>query len=294
MSEHRYFTVQPTALTIRETGALAIYCGDAPRQTETGTNYPLRAPLLVMPPALFTNAEETMARVASVLNAHAGEFYPEAVGARAIGTGEAANPLITRLIEAVALAERDGATKEHRKAASEAEAELRKFVDALAEDASRKAERYLPAPAEWGWWAGRSEDGLMTVGPVDSREAIIAEAVADGGFEDDGDGDGPLHCFHICEAMKRPLRLADWISADQVLEMADESLADSDRSSSEFDCDPAFTATPEQGADLAERLRAACDEWQAAHGLTFTCCTFEASRKHEFVTVPAEPVGGAA
>ena len=50
------------------------------------------------------------------------------------------NPLITRLIEAVAAAERPGATKEQRKEALAAEAELQKFVDALAEDASRAQE----------------------------------------------------------------------------------------------------------------------------------------------------------
>lgn len=78
MSEHHYFTVEPTALTIPERGALAIYCGDAPRKTETGTSRSLRAPLLVMPPELFTDADETMAKVASVLNDNAGKFYPSA------------------------------------------------------------------------------------------------------------------------------------------------------------------------------------------------------------------------
>ncbi|MBM3605116.1 MAG: hypothetical protein FJX25_10270 [Alphaproteobacteria bacterium] len=50
------------------------------------------------------------------------------------------NPLITRLIEAVAAYERPGATKEQRKAMFAAEAELQKFVDALAAYASRAAD----------------------------------------------------------------------------------------------------------------------------------------------------------
>lgn len=137
----------------------------------------------------------------------------------------------------------------------------------------------------WAWWAGRDEDGIMTVGPCASREEVIAEAVGEGSFEDDGDGDGPLHSFHICEALQRPLRLADWIDADRTLERAEESLADSDRVSCEHDDGPWFAVTPDQEADLTARLKAVCDEWQASHGLTFNCTTFEASRHAEFVTV---------
>jgi hypothetical protein len=69
----------------------------------------------------------------------------------------------------------------------------------------------------WGWWAGSSEE-YCTIGPCASRDEVIAEATDEalGEFEDD-DGTWKLG-FHICEAEQRPLRLAEWIEADRLLE----------------------------------------------------------------------------
>lgn len=77
---HRYFTVEETAAVIQKRGALAIYCGDAPRRDdEEGTTiHPLRAPLLIMPPDMFSEPEETLAKVAAVLNENAGCFFSSA------------------------------------------------------------------------------------------------------------------------------------------------------------------------------------------------------------------------
>lgn len=76
---HAYFTVEDTALTIPKRGALAIYCGDAPRKNYDGTtSHSMRAPVLLMPPEMFRNPEETMAKIAAALNASAGEFYDSA------------------------------------------------------------------------------------------------------------------------------------------------------------------------------------------------------------------------
>lgn len=41
----------------------------------------------------------------------------------------------------------------------------------------------------------------------------------------------------------------------------------------------------EGDADLERRVKAACDAWQAAHGLVFTCTSFSSSRNHEHVVV---------
>ena len=81
MSEikHQYFTVDGTALTIPKRGANAIYCGDAPRKNTDGTtSHSLRAPLLIMPPDMFSSEVETLEMIAQALNENASLFYPSA------------------------------------------------------------------------------------------------------------------------------------------------------------------------------------------------------------------------
>jgi hypothetical protein len=74
-----YFTVEKTACTIPQRGAVAIYCGDKPRKNDDGsTSLSLRAPLLLMPPEMFENADEVMAKVARVLNENAHLFFDSA------------------------------------------------------------------------------------------------------------------------------------------------------------------------------------------------------------------------
>lgn len=140
--------------------------------------------------------------------------------------------------------------------------------------------------SEWKWWAGTNEE-WMQIGPCDTREQAIAEAQYDasGEFTDDEDGRWKVG-FHVVEARQDPLRLADWIGLPNLLERADESLVDSDRVSCEYDDGPWFEATPAQEADLIERIRQACDDWQTAHGLTFKTQTFSDSRNAEYVVVP--------
>lgn len=84
MVDDDYFTVLPTSCTIPTRGALAIYCGDKPRRTADGrTSIPLRAPLLLMPQDMWADPEETMLKVADVLNRHAVVFFPSAADRQA-------------------------------------------------------------------------------------------------------------------------------------------------------------------------------------------------------------------
>ena len=138
--------------------------------------------------------------------------------------------------------------------------------------------------SRWQWWAGADEE-WCTVGPEDSREAIIQAATNDslGEFQDE-EGRWKLG-FHIVEARQDPLRMADWIEADDLLNRAEDGVADSDRVTSEYDDGPYFECTPAQNKDLRERIERACDEWQAAHGLVFPCRTFSHTRKNEHVFV---------
>ncbi len=127
----------------------------------------------------------------------------------------------------------------------------------------------------WHWWGGASEE-WCTIGPCRSRDQVIADAI-----------DGGLEAVHLCEARQDPLRLADWIEAEELLDRADQEVADSDRVGSENDDGPWFDAKPDQKRDLVERIKRACDEWQAAHGLVFIAQTFSDSRNHEYVVLPA-------
>jgi hypothetical protein len=138
--------------------------------------------------------------------------------------------------------------------------------------------------APWQWWAGSTEE-WCTVGPENTREAIIQAATNDTLGEFQHEEGGWNLGFHIVEARSDPLRLADWIESDRLLERAEDSMADSDRTSSEYDDGPWFDCTPEQEKDLEARVKRACDEWQAAHGLTFACATFSHTRNNEHVVV---------
>lgn len=142
--------------------------------------------------------------------------------------------------------------------------------------------------SEWKWWAGDDEQ-LMTIGPCDTRDDAIAEAQSQqiGEFEDEN-GEWKLS-FYVVEARQDPLRLADWIGADDLLGRAEDGVYDSARISSECDDGPFFEVTPEQEADLAKRIREACDQWQAAHGLVFRCNTFSHQRNGEDVVIDPLP-----
>ncbi|WP_417724605.1 hypothetical protein [Salipiger sp.] len=147
-----------------------------------------------------------------------------------------------------------------------------------------------PEEGGWHWWAGVGDE-WFTVGPCPTREAAIQDMMDDGTAEflDTSEGH-PVwtHSFHIAEARQDPLRLADWIGLETILERADEWLADSDRVLSENDDGPWFEATAAQAEDLQDRISRACDEWQAAHGLVFTSRTFSHQRNEEHVVVPTE------
>lgn len=79
MIERDYFTVQETSLTIPRSGALAIFAGDMPRKNADGsTSHSLRAPLLLMPQELWTDADETLEKIAKLLNDNAHLFFDSA------------------------------------------------------------------------------------------------------------------------------------------------------------------------------------------------------------------------
>lgn len=136
------------------------------------------------------------------------------------------------------------------------------------------------------WYHTQDPEGIW-YGKCATREAAIAEGLNEYG------GEG----FYVTWANNPPIQLSDWIQAYCLLERADDSLSDSDRVCREFDDAAVFEVTPEQDRDLQERIRKACDEWQAAHGLVFTVNTFQGMGTPEYVdptpiTAPALPPRG--
>ncbi len=74
-----YFTVEATALTIPERGAMAIYAGDKPRKNADGTtSYSMRAPLLLMPEGMFHDEAALLQKIAKLLNENAHLFFDSA------------------------------------------------------------------------------------------------------------------------------------------------------------------------------------------------------------------------
>lgn len=125
------------------------------------------------------------------------------------------------------------------------------------------------------WYWARFDDTECWSGGVPTRD----DAVRDGRSEFDDDVG-----FYITKASNPPVMLADWIGdADDLLTRAEESIMDSDRVSHEHDESGIFAATPEQIADLSARIRAACNEWQASHGLVFTVRTFAWMSQPDYV-----------
>ena len=128
------------------------------------------------------------------------------------------------------------------------------------------------------WYYTTDPDGGVWYGRCSSRE----DAVLEGRDEHEGED------YYVAWAVNDPVRLADWIDADRLLEGADEALADNNRVSAEYDDPPFFEVTPDQEQDLIARVQRACDEWQAAHQLVFTVNTFSAMGKPEFIKADGE------
>lgn len=143
--------------------------------------------------------------------------------------------------------------------------------------------------SQWNWYGGYNDE-VCVYGPCESKEDIIAEAVDDrtGEFQDDS-GSWKIG-IHISEARNDPLRMADWIDADHLLNRAEEAIYESDRVCGDYDDGIVFECTPGQELDLQKRIKAACDEWQEAHGLVFTVRTFSHIRNHEYVVVDAPAI----
>lgn len=162
----------------------------------------------------------------------------------------------------------------------------------LVEDVLANPVRETP----WKWYAGQNDE-WFAVGPFDTREELLKQAEGErlGEFFDDADATWKL-AFHVVEARSDPLRLADYVDVESLLERAEESLEASDRMT-EVDEGPIFDCSPEEQLDLELRIKSACDRWQAVHGVKFHVKSFSHSRNGERVVLSSpveEKVGSEA
>lgn len=142
--------------------------------------------------------------------------------------------------------------------------------------------------APWQWWAGISDE-YLTVGPCPTREAVIAAAMDERLGEIEVDGNWFCY-FNICEARQDPLRLADYIDVESMVERADEAVSESDRIIYEHDEGPFFDPPQAQLIDLEAKIKAACDAWQVEHGLRYVPNTFSDVRSEEAMRIMVKPL----
>lgn len=142
------------------------------------------------------------------------------------------------------------------------------------------------------WWAASLGEDFYRYGPHSDPSKALSHWAAD---HDPGTGTtlykdrGFTETATVIYATNPPVRLADWIDAEQVIEAAEDSLYSNGRADSEHDDRTIFDATPDQIADLDRRLKAAADEWQAAHGLEFPVSTFKAILCQHDVRIDRQP-----
>jgi hypothetical protein len=135
---------------------------------------------------------------------------------------------------------------------------------------------------EWGWYASADEEAYGC-GPEATREAIIAAATADDiGFYHDESTGIVSQSFHIIEARKNDVLLAEEFSASTWLQGVNEQL---EEFTNEDGAD-IVSLTPSQTASLQATVREALHKWQAEHGLRFQPWVFAETRGEEQITLP--------
>ena len=142
------------------------------------------------------------------------------------------------------------------------------------------------------WYA--SADAEVYTIKEDSRDAVIAAATAQQMGKDVDDDGKPALFFYIVEASKFDLRIADFAVAssaeDLFAEIEEEAVAwdfaNPDGGTEIFHC----SDTARQ--DLLKRLKAACEQWQADHNLSWSSWSFAISRNEETIVIPLEEPAG--
>jgi hypothetical protein len=148
---------------------------------------------------------------------------------------------------------------------------------------------------EFNWYA--SADAEVYKIKEDSREAVILAAKAERMGESYDESGNPCLRFYICEASKYDLRIADYAirsDKDELFEDIEENASQWDFGNPDGGSGDIFACSDKARADLVERLKAACEQWQVDHKLSWESWAFAISRNEETIVIPlVEEVGDA-
>jgi hypothetical protein len=131
----------------------------------------------------------------------------------------------------------------------------------------------------WNWYAGADEE-CYTIGPCDTREQALQEALdSDVGYENEFD----VCAVHLIEARKDPLQFSKFCGIDWLVDSAFENAEDNAYEVGNEYGDPIFDVSEADIRDFQRRLAEAMDEWQRANNLVFTGWAFTSTRNSELV-----------
>lgn len=150
-------------------------------------------------------------------------------------------------------------------------------------NAIHAADKAMPKFPEgrWQWWAGPNDE-YYTSGPFESRDDAVAIATKEGiGLSVDGYGQK----FYIVEAKQDPISFGSHVDIDQIFEIAEDNIRDSNEVGE--DDDTVFDVSAEEQADLGRRIKLACIEWQLFHKRQFRTSVFTETRNHEIILLEA-------
>lgn len=122
-----------------------------------------------------------------------------------------------------------------------------------------------PLPEEpAGWWAGRNEE-ILAVGPCDTKEQAIAEAIGSMAYRENDDG---TNTIYVGMFVKQRINLAKYFDAESFLEKASEKMDEDGDGGDEYgDNNPCLEISEQATADLECVVREAIWKWQRDHGL---------------------------
>lgn len=141
-----------------------------------------------------------------------------------------------------------------------------------------------PLPLEpAAWYAGRDEE-VLPIGPCDSREQVISEAISSEVWSENDDG---TCVIFIGKYVKQRVNLSKYFDAEDFLERTSERMDDNgDGSNEDGDHHPINEISGADTADLEIAVREAIWKWQRDKGLQLKCWWMDSVGGEEVVTVP--------
>jgi hypothetical protein len=133
--------------------------------------------------------------------------------------------------------------------------------------------------AEWKWWASSNEEDY-TVGPCDSKQQAIAEAVSNELGYNFSRKDKHVMTFHVVEARKAEGRLSEMFDGyDWLLDLDENKLADEYNEWNDSGPCEHIDATT-----VTAVVRNALREWEDREGVRLKLYRFADCRNGEWVT----------